>query len=133
MVCCADSSMLLFEIAENWVFKWSLQIYVLQIMQNNTSHPKSLIINYIIIWIPFEGFHCCSKHALMWRVFRHNLLMVSFLCMFCKLVFSKLQNMGWPSNVTWNIYQRRTVKMAKATYIYGIHCHNVIKNTTSQK
>ena len=25
-------------------------------MQNSASHPKSQIINYIIIWIFFEGF-----------------------------------------------------------------------------
>ena len=42
------------KIVEKWLFKRSLQIFVLQIMQNNTSHPKSLIINYVIIWITFE-------------------------------------------------------------------------------
>ena len=39
--------------AENWVFKQSLQIPVLQIVQNITSHPKSHVVNYIII---FESF-----------------------------------------------------------------------------
>ena len=42
------------KIARNWVYKQSLQICVLQIMQNNTSHPKSLIMNHVIIWIIFE-------------------------------------------------------------------------------
>ena len=41
---------------------------VLQIIQNSTSHPKLLIINYIIIRIIFEGFTCWSKHAFMWRL-----------------------------------------------------------------
>ena len=44
------------KIARNWVYKQSLQICVLQIMQNNASHPKSLIINHVIIGIIFEGF-----------------------------------------------------------------------------
>ena len=73
-------------------------------------------------------------------IFRHNLLMVFFQGMFCKLVFCKLQNMGWPSNIAWNIQQRCLVKMAKATlhlwhsltqfYKKGTP---LIKNTTSQK
>ena len=44
------------KIARNWVYKQSLKICVLQIIQNITSHPKSLIICHVIIWIIFKGF-----------------------------------------------------------------------------
>ena len=41
------------KIAENWVFKQSLQICVLQIMQNNTSHLKYLTVAKEIFWVIF--------------------------------------------------------------------------------
>ena len=64
LVCCADSSMLLFENCRERVFQQRLWICVLQIIPNNTSHPKSLmVINYVIIWIIFEDFSSWSKHA----------------------------------------------------------------------
>ena len=149
MVCCVDSSMLLFETAEHWVFRQSLRICVLKISQNSKSHPKSLIINYIIIWINFKGFSCWSKHSVLnielSFFFRHSifiLLIAFFRGMFCKLVFFRLQNMRWTTNVTWiiNLNQSCLVKVAKAT-LHLWHpltqCYKkgtpLIKNTTSQK
>ena len=52
------------------------------------------------------------KIAEIW-LFRHNLLMVFFLDILWKLVFCKTHNMGWPSNITWNIKQRCLVKWLK--------------------
>ena len=81
----------------------------------------------------------------MWRLGRTEFLdivfsIVFFLVMFWKLVFCKLQNMRWPSNVTWNIQQRCFVKMAKAKHHLWhplTQCYKkgfpLIKNTTSQK
>ena len=73
------------KIAENWVFEQSLQICVLQIMQNNTSHPISQIINYITIWIFFKGFYwlliktCFYVKTAENGIFRHSLLIIFFL------------------------------------------------------
>ena len=130
-----------------------------QITQNNINHPKSLMINYIIIYINFLDLLCWFKHAFIWKLQRiefsgkvckflfwklckivqvtlyrrllikqsiesflkgflliktwfyvkiaenivFSLLIVFSQGMFCKLAFCKLQNMRWPSNVTWNI------------------------------
>ena len=41
-----------FKIEDYWIFRKSLQIYILKI---NISHPKSLMINYLKIWINFGG------------------------------------------------------------------------------
>ena len=55
LICCVDSSMLLFENCRELSFRVKAAICALQIMENSTSHPKSQIINYIIIWTFFEG------------------------------------------------------------------------------
>ena len=41
-----------FKIEDYWIFRESLQICILKI---NISPPKSLMINYLIIWINFGG------------------------------------------------------------------------------
>ena len=63
-------------------------------------------------------------------VFRHNLLMVVFLGMFCKLMFCKLQNQRkWDGQVLQPEISNRGAwaKWLKAPYIYGTHWHNIIK------
>ena len=70
-----------------------------------------------------------------------RLLTFFFLGMFCNLMFCKLQNMRWPSNVTSIIFNRGAwSEWLNPPYIYGTHWHNVIskgtpliKDTTSQK
>ena len=57
-----------------------------------------------------------------------RLLIVFFLGMFWKLVFCKLQNMKWPSNLTSSVFNRGAwSKWLKAPHIYGMHWHNVSK------
>ena len=147
MVCCVVEALFYLKIAESWVFKQSLQIYVLQIMQNDTSHLNIwqlqkkcfesffcfvlltkrwhylkitkgwhfrymlhmgvlqitqirqvtiyqlwIVVNNILNWFFFVLW--CKMDGLMLR-----LLIVFFLDMFCKLVFCKLENMRWPSNI----------------------------------
>ena len=59
-------------------------------------------------------------------IFKHSLLVVFFLGIFCKLVFCKLQKMRWPSNCNCNC--RHLVKMAEVTSnICGTHWHGVTK------
>ena len=70
-----------------WVFQKRLQICVLQIMQNSTTHPKSQIINYIIIWIFSEGIFLMIKTRFYVKIaenliFRHSLVIVHFPGMF---------------------------------------------------
>ena len=36
-------------------------------------------------------------------------------------------NMGWPSNVTWNIQRKYFVKMTKTNLLYATHWQNVTK------
>ena len=100
-------------------------------MQNNTNHHKLQIVNYIIIWIFFEGLFCWLKYASKWRLqevnFRHIPLVVFSLGIFCKLVFFKLQNMRWPSNVTWNINWCPCSKWLKPPNIYRTHWYSVTK------
>ena len=59
-------------------------------------------------------------------IFRHSLLIVFFVDMFCRLVFCKLQNMRRPSNVQRALTEG-LVKMAKPPNIYGTHWHSVTK------
>ena len=75
-------------------------------------------------------------YFVLWHKMDNNmlrLLIIFFLGMFCKLVFCKLQNIRWPSNVTSTAWS----KWLKPPYIYGTDWHNVkkkgtllIKNTT---
>ena len=75
----------LYKVARRCLSKQSLQICVLQIMQNNLSNPKPLMINHIIIWIIFGGLSCWPKYGFKWRLHK-----IEFLVMVCKFLFCKL-------------------------------------------
>ena len=70
--------MLLFKNCEELSFQAKSAIFFLQMMQNNVSHPKLEIINYIIILIFSEEFSCLSKHAFMCRLLRTKFLDIVF-------------------------------------------------------
>ena len=56
-----------------------------------------------------------------------RLLIVFFLDMFCKLVFCKLENMRWPSNIPEISNRSVWSKWLKPPYIYGTHWHKCHK------
>ena len=47
-----------------------LRIRGMQITQNNISHPQSLMVNYVIIYINFLDSLCWFKHAFIWILLR---------------------------------------------------------------
>ena len=71
-------SYLCLKIAENWVFKQILQFLFCKLCKINISRTKSQIINYIIIWIFFEGFSCWPKHGFICRLQRIEFLDIVF-------------------------------------------------------
>ena len=106
MVCCVDSSMLLFENCRELSFqtKSANSCSANYAKQYKYYHWLLVIQSF---QITFEDISCWSKHALYVKIaeiwiFRHSLLIVTFLGMFCKFVFCKLQIKRCPSNITWN-------------------------------
>ena len=73
------------KVARRCLCRQDLRTCVLQITQNNISHPKSLMVNYIIIQINFLSFLCWFKHAFIWKVQR-----TEFSSNVCKFVFCNL-------------------------------------------
>ena len=65
MVCILQAYFYL-ETAENWLFKRRLQICVPVITQNNTSYPKSLIINYYNHFNQFQRVFLLVKTCFYW-------------------------------------------------------------------
>ena len=72
-------------VGRKYLCKQDTQIRVLQIMQNNISNLKSLIINYITILINFLDLLCWFKHAFIWKLQRNE-----FSSKICKFVFCNL-------------------------------------------
>ena len=73
------------KIAENWVFKQSLQIFVLQIMQNNTSHLKYLAVAKEICWVIFLFCFFLQKGDIILRFLTIDILGICCRWLFCKL------------------------------------------------
>ena len=69
----------------NYLCRQDLWICVLQITQNNIGYPKSLMINYIKIWINFLVLLCWFKYAFIWKLQR-----IKFSSKIFKFVFRKL-------------------------------------------
>ena len=71
-------------VARRCLHQQDLRICVLQITQN-LSHPKSRMINYIIIKINFLDLLFWFKHDFIWKLQR-----IEFSSKVCKFVFCKL-------------------------------------------
>ena len=85
------------QITEVWHFRSYVTDECSVNYTDSTCHPASvIIIHNVLNWFFFVLW--CKMDDVILR-----LLIVFFLGMLCKLMFCKLENMRWLSNVTWNI------------------------------